>query len=58
MKTIASFVLTSLKASTYWEVRLSLSFVAASLDNRFDPPANATYPRSGSKKHPWSLYLN
>jgi hypothetical protein len=36
MKTLASFVLTSLKASTYWEVRLSLSSVAASLGNRFD----------------------
>lgn len=48
MKTGAGFVLTSLKALTYWEVRLDLSFVAASLDNRFDLPANATCPLSAN----------
>ncbi len=39
MKTIAGGVLTSLKTSTYEEVRLSLSLAAALPDDRFDQPA-------------------
>ena len=47
MKTVASFVLTSLKASTYENVRLGLSLVAALLDNCFDQPAAQELYRNG-----------
>jgi hypothetical protein len=44
-KSPASFVLASINASTYEEVCLGISLAAASLDGRFEHPANANTSR-------------
>jgi hypothetical protein len=47
LKKASGCVLASLNASTYWKVRLGISFAAALLDGHFEQPAGSTAAANG-----------
>jgi len=53
LKKSASFVLASLRGSTYRSVRLASSLAAALLDSLFEHPASCTQPYNHCKKFNW-----